>query len=87
MGNRQPRGSPIDGDTVRRWECRCRQPAFLLGTLDRDGRINLKVRDRYWHVVGIVRTTCPLCGREHELDSRRAREPAGIDRKGPAASS
>jgi hypothetical protein len=78
MATYRPRGSPIEGDAIQRWECRCREPAFLLGTFDRNGQIHLKVRDRYWHVEGIVRTTCPRCGLEHELDLRREGEPAGI---------
>jgi hypothetical protein len=59
-----------DREVVRRWECRCREPAVLLGTFERSGRINIKVRDRYWHVEGVVRTTCPRCGVEHLLDLR-----------------
>ena len=72
------RGSPASGEVVQRWECRCREPAILLGTFDANGRINIKVRDRYWHVEGIVRTTCPRCGLEHELDLRP--RPASIAR-------
>jgi hypothetical protein len=63
-----PGGNPGGGESVRRWECGCREPAVLLGTFDRNGRINIKVRDRYWHVEGVVRTTCPRCGVEHVLD-------------------
>jgi hypothetical protein len=70
MGRIRPRGSPSGGEAVERWECRCREPAVLLGTFDRNGRINIKVRDRYWHVEGVVRTTCPRCGVEHVLDLR-----------------
>jgi hypothetical protein len=70
MARRRTRGGTADGETVQRWECHCREPAFLLGTFDQSGRINIKVRDRYWHVQGIVRTTCPRCGLEHELDLR-----------------
>jgi hypothetical protein len=57
-------------DVVFRWECRCRVPAVLLGTYEPSGRVNLKVRDRYWHVEGVVRTNCPRCGTEHVLDLR-----------------
>jgi len=44
----------------------------LLGTYDADGRVNIKVRDRYWHVHGQVQTICPRCGAEHLLDLREA---------------
>lgn len=53
-----------------RWECRCQQPPVLLGTYDAGGRINIKMRDRYWHIDGIVQTVCPRCGSEHTLDLR-----------------
>jgi hypothetical protein len=55
---------------VFRWECRCQENPFLLATYDADGRINIKVGDRYWHVDGQVRTICPRCGAEHVLDLR-----------------
>ena len=55
---------------VFRWECRCRERPVLLATYDADGRINIKVGDRYWHVNGQVRTICPRCGAEHILDLR-----------------
>ena len=32
---------------VFRWECRCRERPVLLATYDADGRINIKVGDRY----------------------------------------
>ena len=41
---------------------------MLLATYDDAGRVNIKVRDRYWHVQGRVQTICPKCGREHVLD-------------------
>jgi hypothetical protein len=71
------RGSPSTGEAIQRWECRCRAPAILLGTFDANGRINIKVRDRYWHVEGVVRTSCPRCGLEHELDLRPGRTEEG----------
>jgi len=40
----------------------------LLATYDGTGRINIKARDRYWHIVGVVATHCPRCGAEHVLD-------------------
>ena len=51
-----------------RWECRCQQPPVLLATYDAHGRINIKARDRYWHIEGRVQTICPRCGSEHALD-------------------
>ena len=56
--------------SVFRWECRCQEPPQLLATYDEGGRINIKVRDRYWHVFGLVHTICPRCGAEHLLDLR-----------------
>jgi hypothetical protein len=57
-------------DAVYRWECRCQDPPVLLATYEPSGRINIKVRDRYWHVMGQVRTICPRCGADHVLDLR-----------------
>ena len=53
-----------------RWECRCQKPPVLLGTWQPGGRVNIKVRDRYWHLDGFghVSTVCPRCARTHELD-------------------
>lgn len=72
------RGSGDRGErgTVLRWECHCREPPVLLATYERDGQINIKVRDRYWHVLGQVRTICPRCGAEHVLDARPSPEPS-----------
>lgn len=61
--------APGSDVVVRRWECDCRQPPVLLGTYDLGGRVNIKVRDRYWHVLGVVWTHCPRCGREHVIDA------------------
>ena len=60
--------TPDDQSVVMRWECACRQPPILLATVDRLGRVNIKFRDRYWHVEGRVRTHCPRCGTEHVLE-------------------
>jgi hypothetical protein len=59
--------------SVYRWECRCQEPPVLLATYDRQGRINIKVRDRYWHIRGQVQAICPRCGAEHLLDLRGSR--------------
>jgi len=53
-----------------RWECRCQPTPVLLATYDDRGRINIKMRDRYWHIQGVVQTVCPRCGSEHALDLR-----------------
>lgn len=53
-----------------RWECRCQAPPVLLATYTPNGRINIKVRDRYWHLHGFgqIHAVCPRCGAEHVLD-------------------
>ena len=56
--------------TIFRWECRCQPTPVLLATYDDRGRINIKARDRYWHIEGVVQTVCPRCGSEHALDLR-----------------
>ncbi|CAA9585123.1 MAG: hypothetical protein AVDCRST_MAG59-5378 [uncultured Thermomicrobiales bacterium] len=62
-------GTTTTGEAVPfRWECGCRETPVLLGTYEADGRINLKSRDRYWHVYGRVETHCPRCGAERVLD-------------------
>lgn len=45
---------------------------MLLATYDPTGRLNIKVRDRYWHLFGFgqVQAICPRCGAEHVLDLR-----------------
>jgi hypothetical protein len=56
--------------SISRWECHCKQPPVLLGTYDASGTVNIKMRDRYWHVVGRIWTTCPRCGKQHTFDPR-----------------
>src|SRR5680860_146914 len=53
-----------------RWECPCQEPPVLLATYGPNGRINIKVRDRYWHLFGVgqVQAICPRCAAEHILD-------------------
>ena len=75
MGTRQSAGNGTRA-TVFRWECRCQERPVLLATYDAHGRINIKVRDRYWHVHGQVQTVCPRCGAEHILDLRGVEPPA-----------
>ena len=59
-----------------RWECPCQEPAVLLATYDPGGKVNIKVRDRYWHVFGFgqVQAICPKCAAEHALDIRRLQD-------------
>ena len=59
-----------------RWECPCQDPPVLLATYDPNGKVNIKVRDRYWHVFGFghVQAICPKCAAEHVLDIRRLRD-------------
>jgi hypothetical protein len=47
----------------------------LLATYDPGGKINIKVRDRYWHLFGFgtVQAICPRCAAEHVLDLRKVR--------------
>lgn len=86
------RETGIDPDrTIRasappyRWVCPCQEPAVLLATYDPAGKLNIKVRDRYWHLYGFghVQAICPRCGAEHLLDlrdlRRRTARPASKD--------
>jgi hypothetical protein len=59
-----------------RWVCPCQEPPVLLATYDPTGRLNIKVRDRYWHLFGFghVQAICPRCGAEHVLDLRILRD-------------
>ncbi len=59
-----------------RWECPCQERPVLLATYGPNGRINIKVRDRYWHLFGFgqVQAICPRCAAEHILDLRRLGE-------------
>jgi hypothetical protein len=75
MHQRAAPGDRADGQTVIRWECRCQRTPVLLGTYEPGGKIHVKVRDRYWHILGRVWTTCPRCGTEHTLEPL-AGEPA-----------
>lgn len=67
----QPNSREASHRVLFRWECRCQQSPVLLATYDDRGRINIKSRDRYWHIRGTVQTICPRCGSEHTLDLRR----------------
>jgi hypothetical protein len=72
----------IEDRTIRstpapyRWVCPCQEPPVLLATYDPAGRLNIKVRDRYWHLFGFghVQAICPRCGAEHLLDMRALRQ-------------
>ncbi|HEU0164508.1 MAG TPA: hypothetical protein VFQ54_05635 [Thermomicrobiales bacterium] len=60
---------------IYRWVCPCQTPPILLATYGPNGRINIKVRDRYWHLqgFGMVEAICPRCAAEHMLDMRLLR--------------
>jgi hypothetical protein len=80
MSERVARRRLEDRGAVVRWECHCQAPPVLLGTYDGTGTVHIKVRDRYWHVTGLVRTTCPRCGAEHVHTPTSAEPgPAGND--------
>lgn len=78
----------IEGRTIRaaaapyRWVCPCKEPAVLLATYDVAGRLNIKVRDRYWHLFGFghVQAICPRCGAEHLLDLRALKKQTEQER-------
>jgi hypothetical protein len=55
----------------RRWVCDCTQPPVLLAIYDDSGRIEIKVRDRYYIARGRLQATCPRCGTRHLLDIHR----------------
>jgi hypothetical protein len=79
MHQRAAPGDQSGREAVSRWECHCQQPPVLLGTYDTSGTVNIKARDRYWHVSGRVRTTCPRCGAEHTLAPLSASVDSAID--------
>ena len=82
MSDRSTNVDRLERDAITRWECGCKSPPVLLGTQDRAGTIHVKVRDRYWHIVGQVKTACPRCGAEHVLASNAvngARAAAGVN--------
>lgn len=70
MGQAKAREVGAGGGPPARWVCRCGVPPVLLATYGPSGTVNIKVRDRYWHVSGCeqVQAICPRCGTEHVLD-------------------
>jgi len=66
----QPQADQRQPATPRRWLCHCSAPPILLATLE-GGNVNLKIRDRYYHIEGLhgrIRATCPRCGQQHTID-------------------
>lgn len=64
------------GSSARRWVCRCSSPPVLLATVEA-GQVNLKIRDRYYHIEGVrghVRATCHRCGKQHVLELGGAKD-------------
>lgn len=53
-----------------RWECACVDPPILLARYDPGGKVQIKIRDRYYMASGCVHATCPRCGAQHILDLR-----------------
>ncbi len=66
----QPQADQRQPAAPRRWLCHCSVPPILLATLE-GGNVNLKIRDRYYHIEGLhgrIRATCPRCGQQHTID-------------------
>jgi hypothetical protein len=59
-----------------RWVCDCSRPPILLAIYDDSGRIEIKVRDRYYIARGHLQATCPRCGTRHLLDIHQHAPPA-----------
>jgi hypothetical protein len=81
MAERDTDGRGAAGGRARRvprqrWECRCGDPPILLARYDPGGKIEIKLRDRYYIASGCVYATCPRCGAHHILDLRPA-DPDG----------
>jgi hypothetical protein len=55
-----------------RWECSCCDPPILLARYDPGGKVQIKIRDRFYMASGCVHATCPRCGTHHILDLRPA---------------
>lgn len=65
-----PAGSRPASTPPQRWLCHCSTPPILLATVE-GGNVNLKIRDRYYHIEGLhgrVRATCPRCGQQHTIE-------------------
>lgn len=65
-----PTGLRAASATPRRWLCHCSTPPILLATLE-GGNVNLKIRDRYYHIEGVqgrIRAICPKCGQQHTIE-------------------
>lgn len=64
--NRPAESFPDDQD-FHRWTCNRHDPPVLLGMVDDDGHLHIKVRNRDWFVTDFTRVTatCPKCGAVH----------------------
>ena len=65
-----PGAPPPTSAAPQRWLCHCSTPPILLATLE-GGNVNLKSRDRYYHIEGVrgrIRATCPKCGQQHTIE-------------------
>ncbi len=54
-----------------RWECRCAEPAILLGIYATGRHVEIKCGDRFYLASGVIHATCPRCGVQHILDLTR----------------
>jgi hypothetical protein len=59
-------------DRAIRWVCDCSNPPVLLAIYDQSGRIEIKVRDRYYIAHDQLQATCPRCGTRHLLNIRQS---------------
>ena len=52
--------------TADRWECDCSDPPVLLGLVDPDGTLHIRVRDCFYTITnpGRVLATCHRCGQQ-----------------------
>ena len=49
---------------VHRWECDDdgRHEPILLGKFNDQGIVQIKIKDRWMEIDGLVRVRCPMCG-------------------------
>ena len=65
------------GSRAIRWVCDCTHPPVLLAVYDESGRIEIKVRDRYYIAHDRLQAICPRCGARHVLDIRHPQQRPG----------
>lgn len=64
--NPQENPTPPSGSYVR-WVCPNHSSPVLLGMVDNEGHLQIKVRNRVWLISDFttVTATCPKCGERH----------------------